>query len=355
MSHVNSLPVISKTFPPRAVAPAITPTMTNPCQGRQNERNERLGAIRPFGQSLYTAWLWFCCVLFLLAMPVSQGWAAANDRSAPFGACAYPEGFSPKDLDESIVIAVAGPLKTEKGLEMLRGNGLRLEEFNRAGEIPGKNVVLLECDDGIGPGNGSGEEDRKEKEKKWREIASTIVDSEALVVLGHRSSDASIAAGAVYRDREIPAITATAQADEITEGNPWYFRTISQGSRQVDPPPEGKGGAPEVRDRKFVLTLTVHTHPEEDPDKVKGLLQDAVDKIVRDNRSQDTQGILPEPAPAVKFLGIREHPAGGYMAAYHIMVSIEDYGKKKAYADHIWHEVWRRPNGAGYLRSAFAG
>ena len=181
----------------------------------------------------FQASVWFCCALLMLAVAVPEGWAASDADWAPFRVCSYPEGFSEEDLDDSIVVAVAGPLRTEKGQEMLRGSNLRIEEVNRLGGIGGKEIVLLQCDDGVDPGS-AGSERENSKKKRWQAVANRIADSEALVVIGHRSSNASIAAGGIYWERRIPAITGTALADEITEKNEWYFRTVPQTSKYME-------------------------------------------------------------------------------------------------------------------------
>nr|VFK41258.1 MAG: ABC-type branched-chain amino acid transport system, substrate-binding protein [Candidatus Kentron sp. TC] len=186
-------------------------------------------AMRMFRQSGYMRLVWFCCVLLVMVMVVSEGWASAGDDWAPSGICRYPAGFSKEGSDDAIIVALAGPLRTEKGREMLRGTTLRIEEANRAGGVAGKEIVLLRCDDGIDPKSAA-----SDKEKKWQEVANAVADSEALVVVGHRSSNASIAAGKIYRERRIVAITGTAQADEVTQGNAWYFRTIPQTSRYLE-------------------------------------------------------------------------------------------------------------------------
>ena len=52
-------------------------------------------------------------------------------------------------------------------------------------------------------------------------------------MIGHRTSDASLAAGLVYLEKEIPAVTGTATADELT-ANPWYFRTTYSNRLQAE-------------------------------------------------------------------------------------------------------------------------
>nr|VFK34330.1 MAG: ABC-type branched-chain amino acid transport system, substrate-binding protein [Candidatus Kentron sp. MB]VFK76659.1 MAG: ABC-type branched-chain amino acid transport system, substrate-binding protein [Candidatus Kentron sp. MB] len=167
------------------------------------------------------------CVFFLMAMAMTVSGEVTPDNVWARDVCRYPDGFSLEDRTDSIVVALAAPLRTEKGQEMLRGSRLRMDEFNDTEEIAGKRIVLLVCDDGLAHGleHGKGEEG-----KRWEALAHRIADSEALVVVGHRSSNASIAAGGVYEAKRIPAITGTAQADDVTRGNDWYFSMIPQSS-----------------------------------------------------------------------------------------------------------------------------
>jgi len=51
-----------------------------------------------------------------------------------------------------------------------------------------------------------------------------IADGPALAVLGHLISPFSIAAASGYKAARIPALTSQSVADELTIGNPWYFR-----------------------------------------------------------------------------------------------------------------------------------
>ena len=115
-----------------------------------------------------------------------------------------------------IYLAIAGPTDGESasGVEMVRGAQLYLDKVNREGGIKGRNIELLVYDD---------DNDADIAKQK----ATNIVDStQALAVLGHLYSSTSKAAGKIYEEAGIPAISATATADEVTQGNYWYFRVI---------------------------------------------------------------------------------------------------------------------------------
>ena len=64
------------------------------------------------------------------------------------------------------------------------------------------------------------------------EVAHKIVESNALAVIGHYSSDTALAAGKIYQAYGIPAVTGSATADEVTTWNNWYFRTVFSNSNQ---------------------------------------------------------------------------------------------------------------------------
>ena len=66
-----------------------------------------------------------------------------------------------------------------------------------------------------------------------RQVASEIIERDnALIVLGHYYSNSSLAAGKLYKQAQIPALTASATADAVVKDNNWYFRTISNNSIQ---------------------------------------------------------------------------------------------------------------------------
>lgn len=126
-------------------------------------------------------------------------------------------GQSPRTQLEPLFIAFAGPLSgpdSRVGMEMANSAQLMIDRVNAAGGIDGQQIELLRYDD---EGNVDVARTRAE------EIAA---DSRALLVLGHRTSATSLAAGEVYRDAGIAAITGSATADAVTLDNPWYFRTI---------------------------------------------------------------------------------------------------------------------------------
>jgi branched-chain amino acid transport system substrate-binding protein len=126
----------------------------------------------------------------------------------------YPQGLRAEG--NTIAIAVAAPLSGDGasgGQEIVDSIKLYIDATNRDGGINGRQLKLNVFDD---KGNAEGA----------TQVANDIAKSDALVVLGHRSSDASIAAGSIYQDKKLPAITGTANNPKVTSNRPYYFRII---------------------------------------------------------------------------------------------------------------------------------
>lgn len=121
--------------------------------------------------------------------------------------------FNPQ---ENLQIAIVGPMSESAvfGKEMERGAQLYLDRVNEEGGINGKKLELLTFDD---------EDNPDLAREKALEIAKS---TEALAVLGHFSSFASIRGGEIYQEWGMPAITGSATAQQVTEENNYYFRTI---------------------------------------------------------------------------------------------------------------------------------
>lgn len=124
---------------------------------------------------------------------------------------------------DTIYLAMAGPTGGENtsGIEMVQGAQLYLNKLNREGGIGGRKVKLLVFDD---------RNDSNIAQEKAQEITNS---TDALAVLGHLYSSTSITAGEVYKNAGIPAISATATADNVTQDNSWYFRVIFNNSLQA--------------------------------------------------------------------------------------------------------------------------
>lgn len=126
---------------------------------------------------------------------------------------------------EPWTIAVAGPMTGDSahlGRAMVDAAQLRVDEINLAGGVSGRTVELKIYDD-------------KNTPQRAAEVAAEIgLNDNVLLVLGHRTSGASIAAGPSYYANGIPAISGTATADGVTAVNPWYFRVTYNNSLQAE-------------------------------------------------------------------------------------------------------------------------
>ncbi|MFC1886833.1 ABC transporter substrate-binding protein, partial [Thermodesulfobacteriota bacterium] len=123
---------------------------------------------------------------------------------------------------EVIYIAFIGPTRLEFTQNIVGAIEMYLENINAEGGIDGKKIELLIYDD-------------RDDEILAEKIAIQIAEENSvLIVLGHNSSNAAVAAGKIYGLNEIPAITASATAEKVTFGNDWYFRTIPNNVVQAD-------------------------------------------------------------------------------------------------------------------------
>jgi branched-chain amino acid transport system substrate-binding protein len=131
--------------------------------------------------------------------------------------------FGWADARNTIFLALVGPMTgndQENGKIMRQSTQLYVDQINRQGGIHGQPVKLLVYDD-------------QNKPKLSKSIAVEIATkTPALLVIGHQSSSTSLAASPLYQQYGLPAITGSATADEVTQGNDWYFRTIFTASDQ---------------------------------------------------------------------------------------------------------------------------
>ncbi len=123
-------------------------------------------------------------------------------------------------IKDTLYVAVVGN-SDAKGTEAVRTVRLYLDKIKSQGGIDGKKIEPVFYNDQNDP-------------QKAVETASEIAKSNnILFVIGHLSAPTSIAAGKIYRRNGIPAITATAIAENITQNNKWYFRIIPDSSIQT--------------------------------------------------------------------------------------------------------------------------
>ncbi|MBW2666074.1 MAG: ABC transporter substrate-binding protein [Deltaproteobacteria bacterium] len=127
----------------------------------------------------------------------------------------WPNGE--RTTGDPIRIAFAGPVSgpsAEDGLSAVRAIELVIERANAAGGVAGRPLALDIYDDA-------------NDVSRARENAPKIADqSETIAVIGHNFSTCSIAAGEIYAERGLPAISSAATSVDVTRDNPWYFRVV---------------------------------------------------------------------------------------------------------------------------------
>lgn len=119
--------------------------------------------------------------------------------------------------EKAFYISVIGPMSgadASKGQEMLMGVRLYLNKVNAQGGSNGIPIRTISIDD---------QNDPYIAQKRALEL---VEQHQVLLVLGHFSSETSIKCGGIYRAAEIPAISASATNEGVTEANDWYFRVI---------------------------------------------------------------------------------------------------------------------------------
>ena len=113
-----------------------------------------------------------------------------------------------------ILIGVTGPFSQPRGVSMRHAAQLAAAEIDAAGGIRGRRLHLVFADD-------SGSEDQAIR------IAKSFSDSAAMVaVVGHLSSNTTLAAGRVYSTEANPLlmISPSASSPDLTGFSPFVFR-----------------------------------------------------------------------------------------------------------------------------------
>jgi ABC-type branched-subunit amino acid transport system substrate-binding protein len=121
-----------------------------------------------------------------------------------------------------IAIAAVGPLTgpaAARGKDLERAARMAVDEANAAGGVSGHLVELAVYDDGDQPARA-------------KQIARQIAGTPALAVLGQVASSAAFAAGTIYKQRGIPAITGAASEARVTADNDWFFRLFRDAGGQ---------------------------------------------------------------------------------------------------------------------------
>ncbi len=113
-----------------------------------------------------------------------------------------------------VAVSVPAGKVVDPALEILRGVAQAQLDINAAGGIDGTPLKLLLVDD-----EGS--------EERAKELASELVVNESVLgVVGHFSSDTTLAAAEVYEANGLTMISPTSTAVKITDAGDYIFRTV---------------------------------------------------------------------------------------------------------------------------------
>jgi branched-chain amino acid transport system substrate-binding protein len=116
----------------------------------------------------------------------------------------------------ALTIAVSVPIGSNVNVaqEMLRGVAQAQDEVNRKGGINGQPLRVRIANDDNDP-------------VIVKDIASRLVDdAEVLAVVGHNSSDASVAAAPIYNQKGLVMMTPTSFSDKLSSSGPYVFRMV---------------------------------------------------------------------------------------------------------------------------------
>ena len=125
--------------------------------------------------------------------------------------------------DTDIHIALVGPMSGKdaaNGKSYLEGVKLYVDSLNEKGGVDGRKVIIDVYDD---------ENDKDKAKLRAEEI---VKKNTAIAVIGHNSSSCSIAAGPLYKENGIAAISPASTNPKVTLDNEWYFRNIFNDNAQ---------------------------------------------------------------------------------------------------------------------------
>ena len=122
--------------------------------------------------------------------------------------------------EDALTVAVVAPANgnTDIGLEILRGAAQAQYDVNRSGGIAGMPLRLVIIDDRNNPEVASA-------------IAQNLVEDNSVVgVVGHYSSDVTIATVPIYEEGELVTITPVSTAVDLSGISPYLYRTVPSDS-----------------------------------------------------------------------------------------------------------------------------
>jgi branched-chain amino acid transport system substrate-binding protein len=118
--------------------------------------------------------------------------------------------------DRTFKIAVSVPIGSNLNVaqEMLRGVAQAQDEVNQAGGINGTGLRVTIINDENDPAIA-------------KQVAAELVnDPQVLAVVGHNTSEASLAAAPIYQNGQLVMITPTSSANQLSGFGSYIFRTL---------------------------------------------------------------------------------------------------------------------------------
>lgn len=131
--------------------------------------------------------------------------------------------FACQKKEDVIKIGIAGPMtgdQAKMGMDFKNGATLAVQEWNNAGGVLGKKILLMVNDDQHDP-------------KQAVSIANKMVNEGVVGVIGHFNSSCSIPASDIYHRAGIPMITPGSTNPQLTEkGYRNVFRVCGRDDQQ---------------------------------------------------------------------------------------------------------------------------
>lgn len=126
---------------------------------------------------------------------------------------------SPKSLKIGLALPLSGN-STSRGQEILNAVLLAVEEINQKGGIQSRPVVIELADD-------------RDLPEQAQLAAQELVDKKVIAVIGHYSSDATLAALPIYQEAKIPLISPSVTLTHVPYEGTLFFRTIGNNKQQA--------------------------------------------------------------------------------------------------------------------------
>ena len=119
-----------------------------------------------------------------------------------------------------ILIGLAGPFSDSVGAPMRRAAEMAVREINQAGGVGGRPIQLVIRDDYGDPDSALS-------------VASELVQSGVVAVIGHVYSGETLAAAPVYNAAGVLQISPSSSAPSVTQVGKWTFRVCPSDQQQA--------------------------------------------------------------------------------------------------------------------------